>query len=192
MSDKNKKKVDRRGLLKGAGVVLTGSLAAAGLSRSAKGGSVWQLDPDKCIQCGRCATECVLTPSAVKCVHAYSMCGYCELCFGYFLPGANELSEAAENQTCPTGAIKRTFIEEPYFEYTIDEDLCIGCGKCVKGCNTFGNGSLFLQVRHDRCVNCNQCSIATACPSGAYGRVPADKPYLLKGREEERPAGSSQ
>ena len=23
---------------------------------------VWQLDPQKCIQCGRCATHCVLTP----------------------------------------------------------------------------------------------------------------------------------
>jgi len=56
----------------------------------------------------------------------------------------------------------------------------MGCGKCVKGCKTFGNGSLFLQVRHDRCLNCNECSIAAACPSGAFKRVPADKPYLLK------------
>jgi electron transport complex protein RnfB len=68
----------------------------------------------------------------------------------------------------------------PYYEYTIDEKLCNGCGKCVKGCNTFGNGSLFLQVRHDRCENCNECAIAVACPSGAFKRVPADKPYLLK------------
>jgi len=144
-----------------------------------------------CVQCGRCATECVLEPSAVKCVHAFSMCGYCELCFGYFLPGAKRLDEAAENQTCPTGAITRRFIEEPYFEYTIDEELCIGCGKCVKGCNTFGNGSLFLQVRHDRCLNCNQCSIATACASDAFRRVPASRPYILKGRDDETTGGSS-
>jgi len=51
----------------------------------------------------------------------------------------------------PDGAIKRAYVEDPYFEYTIDERLCIGCGKCVKGCNAFGNGSLQLQVRHDRC-----------------------------------------
>jgi electron transport complex protein RnfB len=44
----------------------------------------------------------------------------------------------------------------------------------------FGNGSLFLQVRHDRCKNCNECSIAAACPSQAYTRVPAHQPYLLK------------
>jgi Na+-translocating ferredoxin:NAD+ oxidoreductase subunit B len=134
------------------------------------------------VQCGRCATNCVLNPSAVKCVHAYAMCGYCKLCFGYFQPGASTLSADAENQLCPTGAIRRRFVEDPYFQYTIDEPLCIGCGKCVKGCGSFGNGSLFLQVRHDLCVNCNECSIARGCPVQAYRRVPADQPYLLKGR----------
>jgi Na+-translocating ferredoxin:NAD+ oxidoreductase subunit B len=144
--------------------------------------TVWQLDPAKCVQCGQCATACVLNPSAVKCVHAYSLCGYCKLCFGYFEPGAAALTTAAESQLCPTGAIQRTFVEEPYFEYSIREDLCIGCAKCVKGCTLFGNGSLFLQVRHDRCVNCNDCAIARACPARAYRRVPATQPYLLKGR----------
>jgi Na+-translocating ferredoxin:NAD+ oxidoreductase subunit B len=144
--------------------------------------TVWQLDPNKCVQCGQCATTCVLNPSAVKCVHAYAMCGYCKLCFGYFQPGADALTSDAENQLCPSGAIQRTFVEDPYHEYTIDEALCIGCGKCVKGCGSFGNGSLFLQVRHDRCVNCNECSIARSCPADAFRRVPANQPYLLKGK----------
>jgi len=145
---------------------------------------VWQLDPAKCIQCGRCAINCVLTPSAVKCTHVYAMCGYCDLCGGYFKPGTTTLNTGAENQLCPTNALKRSFIEEPFFEYTIDEELCIGCGKCVKGCGAFGNGSLQLQVRHDRCVNCNHCSIARSCPTEAFSRVPADKAYLLKGFEK--------
>ena len=145
---------------------------------------VWQLDPAKCIQCGRCATNCVLAPSAVKCTHVYAMCGYCDLCGGYFKPGTTTLHTGAENQLCPTNALKRSFIEEPFFEYTIDEELCIGCGKCVKGCDAFGNGSLQLQVRHDRCVNCNHCSIARSCPAEAFSRVPADKAYLLKGFEK--------
>lgn len=143
--------------------------------------TVWQLDPSKCIQCGRCATNCVLTPSAVKCTHVYAMCGYCDLCGGYLKPDTKVISTAAENQLCPTNAIRRKFIEEPFFEYEIDEALCNGCGKCVKGCGAFGNGSLQLQVRHDRCVNCNQCSIARSCPAGAFSRVPASSPYLLKG-----------
>jgi len=142
---------------------------------------VWQLDPDKCTRCGKCATSCVQSPSAVKCVHNYSMCGYCQLCFGYFRPGATHLTSGAENQLCPTGALLRRLIEPPYYEYTIDEKLCIGCGKCVEGCNNFGNGSLYLQVRHDRCLGCNQCAIARDCPEKAFRRVPANNPYLLKG-----------
>ena len=147
---------------------------------------VWQLDPAKCIQCGRCALNCVLSPSAVKCTHVYAMCGYCDLCGGYFKPGTTTLTTGAENQLCPTNALKRRFIEDPFFEYTIDETLCIGCGKCVKGCGAFGNGSLQLQVRHDRCVNCNQCSIARNCPAEAFSRVPANDPYLLKSFGKEK------
>ncbi len=147
---------------------------------------VWQLDPNICIQCERCAVNCVLPHSAVKCVHSYSMCGYCDLCSGYLQPGAKSRDTGAESQLCPSGAIKRSFVEEPYFEYTIDEELCIGCGKCVKGCGSFGNGSLYLQARHDRCLNCNECSIARSCPSGAWRRVPASRPYILRGDESQR------
>ena len=164
-----------------AGVLASlGAAAAAVFARSKKPKLVWQLNPLKCIACGKCATHCVLNESAVKCVHAYAMCGYCDLCTGYFVPEPKALTTAAENQLCPTGAIIRTFVEDPYFQYTIDEPLCVGCGKCVEGCKAFGNGSLFLQVRHDRCLNCNECAIAAACPSQAFERVPADSPYLLK------------
>jgi Na+-translocating ferredoxin:NAD+ oxidoreductase subunit B len=149
--------------------------------KSASGETVWQLDPAKCVHCGRCATSCVLTPSAVKCFHVYDMCGYCDLCGGYFRPEAKKLTTGAENQLCPTAAIERKFIEEPFFEYHINKDLCIGCAKCVKGCSAFGNGSLQLQVSHDICVNCNECAIARDCPSDAFSRIPANKPYVFTG-----------
>jgi electron transport complex protein RnfB len=161
---------------------------AALLKRNGAAKTLWQIDPDKCMQCGRCATACVMTPSAVKCVHAYDQCGYCDLCSGYLQESHTALDTGAENQLCPTGAIQRRFIEDPYFQYSIDEALCIGCGRCVKGCAAFGNGSLFLQVRHDRCVNCNQCAIASVCPADAFQRVPADQPYLLKGEQGGRTA----
>jgi electron transport complex protein RnfB len=148
--------------------------------------TVWQLDPKKCIQCGGCAVNCVFQPSAVKCVHHFERCGYCRLCFGFFQPGAKILTSAAENQLCPTGAIRRKFVEEPYYEYTVDESLCIGCGRCVKGCGAFGNGSLMLQVRHDLCLNCNECSIARRCPASAFSRVPADQPYLFNPAAEKK------
>lgn len=161
-----------------------GMMGAGFLSRSREGHDyVWQIDPTKCIQCGKCATACVLTPSAAKCVHVYAICGYCDLCSGNFIKDAATLDTGAENLMCPTGAIKRTFIEEPYFEYTIDESLCIGCARCVKGCSSFGNGSMFMQIRHDLCANCNQCAIALQCPADAFRRVPRRKAYLLKSDE---------
>ncbi len=143
-------------------------------------GTVWQIDPYKCIQCGQCKTECVLTPSAVKCMHNYQMCGYCDLCGGYLRQGVRTISTGAENQLCPTGAINRRFVEEPYFEYTIEKELCDGCGKCVKGCKDFGNGSLYLQIDHDLCVNCNECAIARSCPSGAISMISDRVLYIPK------------
>lgn len=149
------------------------------------GDTVWQIDPQKCVQCGRCATECVLKPSAVKCVHSYRICGYCDLCGGYLQPGAKSRDTGAENELCPVSAIKRTFIEDPFFEYKIDEDLCIGCGKCVKGCALFGNGSMYLQVKQDLCDHCNECAIAVSCPADAFRRIPAEEAYLLKTAGDE-------
>ncbi len=148
---------------------------------------VWQIDPNSCIACGRCQINCVLDLSAVKAVNCFALCGYCDDCSGYFPTRDFTYDTGAENQLCPTGAITRKFMEKQagvrYFEYTIDENLCIACGKCVIGCRLM-NGSLFLQVRHDRCLNCNECSIAVACPTQAFRRVPAAAPQLLS-REAE-------
>jgi electron transport complex protein RnfB len=183
-----KKKITRKEFLDtslrvGIGVCL-GTIGIGLLSRSVSKDAIWQLDPAKCVQCGNCATECVLQTSAVKCVHVTDMCGYCDLCSGYLRQGAKELNTAAENQLCPNGAIVRTFIEEPYFEYKIIEELCNGCGKCVQNCGAFGNGSLQLQVNQSLCVNCNQCAIARSCPADAYSRVNPSKPYLLRGFDD--------
>jgi len=183
-----KQQVDRRNFIKSGGrwmaVVGLGS-AAVGLcarSRMAKSGTitVWQIDPTKCIGCGNCTRFCVQNTSAVKCFHNHRMCGYCKLCTGFFDPNPIETENGAENQICPTAAIRRRFIEDPHFEYVIDADLCIGCGKCVEGCTSFGNGSLFLQIDQSLCKQCNQCAIEPNCPSHAIHRRPAGSPYCLK------------
>ena len=183
--DEKNKDLSRRDFLN-KGFRLTAALSLGGLGIFlAKDASsedmLWQIDPSKCVQCGRCATHCVVTPSAVKCLHVFDMCGYCDLCGGYFRPEAKQLHTGAENQLCPTGAIKRNFVEDPFFQYEIIDELCIGCGKCVAGCDAFGNGSLQLQVSHDICVNCNQCAIATNCPADAFERVPSSKKNISKG-----------
>jgi electron transport complex protein RnfB len=184
MENGRNKYQSRRDFVKAAGRIIVASpiivLPVILARKTTVKGYVWQIDPYKCTQCGQCKTNCVLTPSASKCTHAFKMCGYCDLCGGYLRQGVKTISTGAENQLCPTGAIKRRFVEEPYFEYTIDEKLCDGCAKCVKGCGDFGNGSLYMQIRHNICVNCNECSIARTCPSNAIIRVPADKPYIRK------------
>jgi Na+-translocating ferredoxin:NAD+ oxidoreductase subunit B len=187
MEDKRNIYQSRRDFVRKAGKVLAiASLAAIPLAlvrKTSASGFVWQIDPFKCTQCGQCKTNCVKTPSAVKCTHAYVMCGYCDLCGGYLRQGVKTISTGAENQLCPTGAITRKFVEEPYFEYTIDNFLCDGCGKCVKGCTDFGNGSMYLQIHQDLCDNCNDCSIARKCPSQAISRVPAENQYIPKDKK---------
>ncbi len=180
--------IERRKFLKVVGSGIAGGtiLATSGFLFSKTGKKdetsyYWQIDPAKCTQCGRCETDCVLSVSAVKCFHANKVCGYCDLCGGYYRSNVKELNTAAENLMCPTGAIQRKFVEDPYFEYAIIEDLCIGCGKCVKGCTSFGNGSLYLQIKRDLCKDCNECAIAKVCPSNAISRVSIDQAYKLKG-----------
>ena len=184
MEEKKGKDETRRDFVKKAGrIIVAAPLVALPvvLYRKADAkGYVWQIDPYKCTSCEQCRTACVMTPSAAKCTNAFPMCGYCDFCPGYLRQGAKKYSTAAEDQLCPTGAIKRKFIEEPYFEYTIDEKLCDGCSKCVKACANFGNGSLYLQIMHNLCVNCNQCRIARICPSDAVIRVPATEAYIRK------------
>lgn len=166
--------------LRAAAFLSLASITGYALSKSMSDDLVWQIDPNKCVQCGRCATDCVLKISAVKCMHMYKMCGYCDLCGGYFKPQVKKLNTGAENQLCPTKALKRTFVEPPYYKYDVDEELCNGCGKCVEGCGAFGNGSLHLQINHNVCSNCNQCAISKVCPADAITQIPASKGYMLK------------
>jgi len=186
--DAKPEKIDRRGFVgDGIRVLALGALGgAAGLTAYRKGRSddtVWQIDPDACIACDLCSTSCVLDVSAVKAMQCYPMCGLCDLCPGFFDMEHLQRDTGAENQLCPTGAVIRELVSETagvsFFEYHIDEPKCIGCAKCVAGCAMM-NGSMYLQVRHDRCLNCNECAIAVACPTQAFRRVPADHPYLLK------------
>lgn len=170
----SKKKMTRREWLRTGlrGGCLVGLTALSGrlLLNGPAEASVWQIDPALCTACGKCATSCVRHQSAARCFQAYSICGYCDLCSGYFEPDHLARNEGAENQLCPTGALVRKLVEPPYFEYSISRDDCIGCGRCVEFCKAYGNGSFYLQISQDICKQCNECSIARACPARAISR----------------------
>ena len=169
--------------------------AAGLLTRRASGNAVFQVDPFKCTACDLCRTSCVLSLSAVKAVNDFDKCGYCMLCPAYY----DVMSQPDEKgipagKVCPQDALKRRVVgredpEDPnnnYYEYTVDEARCNGCGKCVKACKPpMGNGSLRLEIRYDRCVECNQCGILLACPSTAIVRVltPGTSPVGTHGGE---------
>jgi electron transport complex protein RnfB len=155
--------------------------AAGVLSRRAAADTVYQVDPLKCTACDLCRTSCVLSHSAVKAVNDFDRCGYCMLCPAYYdITSVPDAKGIPSGKVCPRDALKRRVVgavdaDDPnnnYYEYIVEEALCDGCGKCVKACKApAGNGSLRLEIRYDRCLECNSCAIAVACPDVAILRM---------------------
>jgi electron transport complex protein RnfB len=156
--------------------------AAAKLARRAAADTVYQVDPNRCSTCDLCRTSCVLSLSAVKAVNDFDKCGYCMLCPAYYdVTTVPDSRGIPTGKVCPRDALKREVVgeideEDPnnnYYEYFVDEELCDGCGRCIKACEApAGNGSLRLEIRYDRCVECNSCAIEVVCPDMAIVRVP--------------------
>jgi electron transport complex protein RnfB len=177
--------------VRGAAVIGLGGVALH-LARKAGAEGAWQIDCAKCVNsrlgavgveyCDLCATECVVGLSAVRAVNDYSKCGRCYICPAYFdIKSAIDDKGLPSQKLCPRDAIERKPIgwvdpDDPannYYEYTIDETLCNGCGKCVMACKEpAGLTSIRLEVRHNLCLDCNRCPIAIACPDEAYERKP--------------------
>ncbi len=178
--------------VRGAALVgLGGTVTYLALKANAEG--VWLLDVEKCVNsrlgalgvevCELCATDCVLALSAVRAVNEFSICGRCYICPAYFdIKSAIDAEGLPSQKLCPRDAIERTPIgwvdpDDPannFYEYTIDETRCTGCGKCVMACKEpAGLSSIRLEVRHNLCLDCNRCSIAIACPDEAYEHAPA-------------------
>ena len=91
------KKVTRREVLghaaRGTALVGLGGVAAL-LAVKANKTYAWQIDAARCINsklgevgvkvCELCATECVLSLSAIRAVNEFSKCGRCYICPAYF------------------------------------------------------------------------------------------------------------
>jgi electron transport complex protein RnfB len=180
MSEKSTRRAFLEGSCRVVGFATIGG-AAGLLTQRASASAVYQVDPSKCTSCDLCRTSCVLSLSAVKAVNDFERCGYCMLCPA-FMDVTSQPDEKGipTGKVCPQDALKRRVVgkvdaDDPnnnYYEYVVDETLCDGCGKCVKAClPPAGNGSLRLEIRYDRCVECNECAIQIACPDRAIARV---------------------
>jgi electron transport complex protein RnfB len=180
MSDKSSRRQFMDRSLRIVGLAGIGG-AAVVLTKRAAGDTVFQVDPSRCVACDLCRTSCVLSHSAAKAVNEFTKCGYCQLCPAYYdVTSQPDDMGLPTGKVCPRDALKRQVVgkidEEDtnnnYYEYTIDESLCDGCGKCVKACKPpAGNGALRLEIRYNRCYECDSCAIQIACPENAIVRI---------------------
>ena len=139
----------------------------------------WQIDPEKCQSCGLCETTCVRKASAVKAVNDPQKCSNCVVCHGHITNTHidSERIYTDGDRVCPYDAVVRENFSggaDGLFIYTNDPARCVGCAQCVKHCNELGSKSMFLVIRPDLCLGCNECSIAVACPHDAIERIPRE------------------
>jgi Na+-translocating ferredoxin:NAD+ oxidoreductase subunit B len=186
--------VTRRDLLSKAvrGTVLAGMGGAAlFLVKKANGEVVWQVNASQCVNsrlgevgveaCNLCTTECVVSLSAVRAVNEHSKCGRCNICPAYFdITSAVTEQGLPSQKLCPRDAITRKPIgkvdpEDPannFYDYTIDETKCDGCGRCVMKCKEpLGLGSITLKIRYNKCLDCNRGAISISGPKKAITQV---------------------
>lgn len=139
----------------------------------------WQIDPEKCRSCGICETACVRKPSAAKAINDQKKCSNCVVCYGHIsnLSIESERIDSDGERICPHDAVVRKNYcggINGMFLYSHDHGLCTGCAKCVEACNSHGTKSMFMVIRPDLCLGCNECSIAGACPHDAIERIPRE------------------
>ncbi|MDO5423951.1 MAG: 4Fe-4S binding protein [Eubacteriales bacterium] len=66
---------------------------------------------------------------------------------------------------CPLGAIYAVFQPISVFRYRVDEEKCVGCGKCAKACKMQVDPVRDANSRE--CIRCGECK--KVCPTGAIG-----------------------
>lgn len=64
---------------------------------------------------------------------------------------------------CPLGALYGFMNKASFYRLILDEDRCIGCGKCEEACNL--NIPVLSNQNSVECIRCGDCK--NACPTGA-------------------------
>lgn len=132
---------------------------------------------NRCLNCNLCVQNCPMkvikkADGDVKTVHLDYQNGFCDY-------DCHKCSEI-----CPSGAIKRISLAEKQKTQigvaTVDEELCIKCGLCVRKCPRqiiVKEGDAFPMIAADECIGCGAC--AKACPVRAITIVGVDKQRVL-------------
>ena len=88
------------------------------------------------------------------------------------------------NTICPVGTVLSFFARHSWFKIRIDEDKCIKCGLCAKGCKAscidFKNG----KIDYSRCVVCGDC--LDNCHKGALSYRHGGSEGRKASKSEER------
>lgn len=64
---------------------------------------------------------------------------------------------------CPLGAIYGLFNKISFYQYRVDNDTCITCGKCEQVCQM--DVTMYKIPNHPECIRCGDCKMT--CPTGA-------------------------
>lgn len=91
------------------------------------------------------------------------------------------------NTICPVGTVLSFFARFSWIKIRVDEQECVGCGLCAKGCKASAIDFKNHKVDYGRCVVCGDC--VGYCHKGAISYAPATRKDISDGADGAKEKG---